>query len=119
MQQKLYRDLTEEEKGDYFTGDVPDTFEVWYVGGLSASAPPEAANRVDALTVALHELGHALGLTSAAAETEIGDYEYDFNPDFVNGAEMAVHTAGSGKTGAPTGAGNMAARTSVSSRNWS
>ena len=68
----------------FFSGAVPATFEAWDAGWAHSGSP--AAGLSDAYTVALHEIGHALGLTSSVADVEASDHEYDFNSDFLYGA---------------------------------
>ena len=98
MQQTLWRDLTATQQTDLFTfgADIPDTFETGYSG--SAIAGGVAVGATDMLSVVLHEVGHALGMSSSnnATDAETGDNDYDFNPDFVFGKTLAAEIADGG-----------------------
>lgn len=78
MQQTLYRDLSSTDKDAGFNGNVPDLMEVTYNGKAFSSAPSEARNYTDMWTVALHEMGHGLGMTGNCASEDVDDGEYDF-----------------------------------------
>jgi hypothetical protein len=73
-----------------FTGSTQNVMEVGYTGSALASQPAVVQNNWDLLTVALHEIGHALGMTSNVATSEVSDGDYDVDPNFVNGANMAI-----------------------------
>ncbi len=95
MGQTLWRDLSATNRADWFNfgAFVPDTFEVGFGGpAIGGSA---AAGRTDLLSVVLHEVGHALGMSSGNNTTvaETNDGDYDFNPLFVLGATLAAETA--------------------------
>ena len=90
MSQTLYRDLIPPNPSTYFSGSVPDLLETAYVG--SAITGTDADGKYDALTVALHEVGHGMGMgwnDIMKAETET-DNDYDVDPNFVDGNSMAV-----------------------------
>jgi hypothetical protein len=90
LQQTLYRDLTGTQQTNWFNGSPPDLLEVGYRGNTVAGAPADAVNGFDLLSTVIHEIGHAVGLTSNVASGEVADGDYDFNTAFVNGAVMSV-----------------------------
>ncbi len=109
MGQVLWRDLTGTQQLDLynFSGSVPETFEVGYVG--NAPVGGTIAGQTDMLSVVLHEVGHALGLSvdnpltqnetgtddnndGVLSATE-GDGDYDFDSDLIAGQSVAVETA--------------------------
>ncbi|RIK86925.1 MAG: hypothetical protein DCC67_02355 [Planctomycetota bacterium] len=61
----------------WVAGYAPETLEIGYVGRPTAADQP-----VDLLTVALHEIGHWLGVNRFSA--------YDINPQFVGGRLMTL-----------------------------
>ena len=90
IQQTLAGDLSNLNKAAYYTGIVPDLLEAGFLGGAVSGGP--ADDRMDAYSVALHELGHILGLINEIAQPESMDGDYDVSPAFVHGATMAVRT---------------------------
>lgn len=95
MQQTLWRDLSAANQAAFFnvaSGTVPATFEAGYEGTALTTAPSAARNNTDLLSVLLHEVGHALGMSSGnnATVTQTGDGDYDFNPAFVNGVNFGA-----------------------------
>ena len=95
--QLLWRDLTPAQQDDWFNHHgpgTPDTFEVSYFG--DAWSGTDADGRHDMLSVVMHEVGHALGMSarnhSTEDETE-GDGDYDFNSGFIFGQTLAAETA--------------------------
>lgn len=95
MQQTLWRDASATQQADWFNGTAHDTFEIGYGGAAFAGAPADARLGVDLLSVALHEIGHALGMSSANTATiaETGDNDYDFNTAFTGGMTLAAEVA--------------------------
>ncbi len=93
MGQTLWRDISSSQQSDWYnsgTSVIPQTFEVGFTGGATSSGG--ANGLTDMLSVVLHEVGHALGM-SAANTTTIGqtnDGDYDFS---VFGQPLAVETA--------------------------
>ncbi len=111
MQQTLWRDLptgsAAGSQGDLFNdfgANIPETFEVGFGGPATGGG---AVGNVDLLSVILHEVGHALGMSflnnSTIAET--GDNDYDFNPDFIVGQSLAAEVADGGNIGHLDGSG--------------
>jgi hypothetical protein len=67
--------------------DTPDAFEVGYRGlAVDGSA---AEGKYDMLSTVLHEIGHALGIRGGATH-ENADDDYDMNPDFLFGENVAA-----------------------------
>lgn len=97
MAQTLWRDLTPTQQTNFynFTGPIPATFEVGFAGTATAGAPAAAQNNIDALTVLFHEVGHALGMSSANNSTvaETGDDDYDLDSVNIFGATLAAEVA--------------------------
>mgnify|MGYP001227891751 CR=1 FL=1 len=136
MQQTLWRDATATQQADWYNGTAQDTFEIGYGGAALAGAPADARLGVDLLTVALHEIGHALGMSSAnnATIAETGDNDYDFDTAFTGGVTLAAEVADGGNiahldgnptlmfpsvgTGFRTGVSTTDALASASGANW-
>ncbi len=94
MTQTLWRDIGGANQADWynFTNPVPDTFEVGFRGAATGGG---AVGNIDMFTLVLHEVGHALGMSSASPGTQNEasiDQDYDFNPNFVFGAALAADT---------------------------
>ncbi|NLE39254.1 MAG: tandem-95 repeat protein [Pirellulaceae bacterium] len=92
MAQTLYRDLSSTNKTAWFNGSPPDLLEVGYRGSALSSAPYEARTYYDMFSIALHEMGHGLGMTSRYASGDTGDYDYDFSSALVWGQTMAAES---------------------------
>ncbi len=87
MQQTLFRDLGPAETG-MFTGNVPAEFEAGFTGSLNIPG----TSTFDLLSVALHEIGHAMGVPGSSSGLADGDY--DVNPALVRNRSMAIRTDG-------------------------
>ena len=84
----LFDDLTGLQKSDYIDWvDAPEALEVGYRGSAVGGGPVPFGS-YDMLSTILHEVGHALGIRSGAAESNDGDY--DINPVFNFGPAMAA-----------------------------
>ena len=97
MGQVLYGSgLSESQQSQFFNGNVPDLLEVGYKG--MAISGGDAAGVRDILSLAFHETGHALGMSSSNDSTvyETLDGDYDYDPAFVGGNEMAAHILSTG-----------------------
>ena len=72
---------------DFYSGSIPLNLNVASVSGENVFADTE-----DLLTVALHEIGHNLGLGNGIAEFEVDktDGDIDIDSNLVQGAEFAV-----------------------------
>lgn len=104
MTQTLFRDLTNAQQTGFYSGNTPDLLEAGFAGVPNGSAPAimQAAGTRDLLTVAVHELGHTIGVGGTiAARQEYGqdgggvgqnDGDYDINPSQVNGNVFAAIT---------------------------
>ena len=98
MQQTVVGDLTDPSKA--FRGDPPDQFEVGYRGTALSSAPSSARNGFDLLTVALHEIGHGLGVPApSSADDETDDGDWDTPPQLLGGTSIGIRTAGDSDQG--------------------
>jgi hypothetical protein len=91
IEQVLWRDLTDSQKANLYNdfGDpdnIPDTFEV----AIRGDSGPEGT--YDMLTVMFHEVGHALGMSQLTI-LETLDGDYDFDPEWVFGSNLAAETA--------------------------
>ena len=88
MHQVLYRDLAGPARNLFYDNVAPEVLEVGYWGNYVG-----ADQGRDALTTAVHELGHILGLSAALPDfnTEVGDGEYNFNIFYTQGLATAVN----------------------------
>jgi len=97
MSQTLWRNLSAANQTNFYnsSGTIPATFEAGFSGSNNGSNPNVAGN-TDMLSVAIHETGHSLGMSSAntATQTETNvDFDYDFDSANVFGATLAARTA--------------------------
>lgn len=98
LQQVLVRDLPINTQNFLYDGDLPDLLEVSYSGDALGTAPALAQTAFDMMTIAMHELGHVLGMLNENQDTstETGDGDFDFDSDFVFGSSMAAEIASGG-----------------------
>jgi hypothetical protein len=99
MQQTLWRDLSGAQQTDFYNNigaAVPDTFEAGFTG--AATAGGGASGLTDMLSVVMHEVGHAIGMSSANNSTvaQTADSDYDFNTAFIFGQTLAAEVADGG-----------------------
>ena len=99
LPQVLYRDLSSTQQSSWFRGNPPQTMEVSYAGLANRSAPSEAREGFDLLSVLLHEMGHALGMTNVVAGPEVSDSDFDFPSQLVHGQQAAARTASAEDSG--------------------
>jgi hypothetical protein len=91
MGQTLYRDLTATQQNAWYNGTVPNLMEVGFQGAANAGAQIliDDNNARDLLTVAVHELGHTVGIGGTQAATnETNDGDYDIPSQLVGGANI-------------------------------
>lgn len=89
MQETIWRDVSAANRTAWFNGTALDVFEVGYQGG---GGP---AGTFDLLSVALHEMGHALGMSAAntATQSQTSDGDYDFSTTLTRGGALAARIA--------------------------
>ena len=92
MRPTFYGDLTEAQQDQWFDGTPPNQLEVSFQGMSNGSAATNG--RIDLLSTALHELGHALGMSSQYLGFETADNDYDLNPDLIGGFTAGATVAG-------------------------
>jgi hypothetical protein len=87
MQQTLVRDLTAEQRSAYYNGNPPDLLEAGYWGNYKGADLGD-----DAFTVALHEIGHILGVHNSLpfSNAELADGDYDFNSSWIHNQSAAA-----------------------------
>lgn len=87
MQQTLVRDLTPQQRSAYYNGSPPELLEAGYYGNYKGADLGD-----DAFSVALHEIGHILGVNDGFPDssTELADNDYDFYPSWVHNASVAA-----------------------------
>ena len=94
MQQTLYGDLSSTDRTAQYNVTVPTVLLEEGYGGF-ATAAGGAQGEIDALTIALHELGHHLGVTNAlpkAVSEFQADNDFDLPASLLAGRVMAVKT---------------------------
>lgn len=96
MFQTHWRDVSEAQREDLyndFDSLIPAMFEVGYSGLAIEGGPAE--NRRDMLSTVFHEIGHALGMSGSnlSTQAETADGDYDFDPIWIAGRQLAVETA--------------------------
>lgn len=96
VSQTLWRNLTSTERTQFYAniGSVPQTFETGFAG-LGNGSDPGTATASDILSVAFHEIGHALGMSASNNSTvsETNDGDYDFESVNVLGTTLAARHA--------------------------
>ena len=90
LTQTRFGDLSAANQSAWYNGSTPAVLEAGFAGGATATAPTAAQNGVDMYSIALHEIGHALGMTTNVAATQTLDGDYDVNPGFVGGFSMGI-----------------------------
>jgi len=83
--------FTADQLSQWFNGTVPEFLEIQCQGYTNATAPAAAKNNFDAWTVLIHEMGHAMGMTTNVAKVEYPDDDYDYDPDLAWGYTMAAN----------------------------
>ena len=106
MAQTIFTDLSAANQAAWYNGSPPTQTEVSYRGTATTGAP---VGSFDLFTSFVHEVGHVLGLshTNMAMPEVQNDagWDFDVDPDFVDGASMAVAANQHGDNpGQPVGA---------------
>lgn len=99
LPQILYRDLTASQQANAYNGQPPELLETSFAGIANSTAPAIARTGHDLLTVALHEIGHTVGLSGPVEGQETSDLDFDVDPRLVGGAKMAIRVADPMDTG--------------------
>ncbi|MDA7888928.1 hypothetical protein N9A86_06060, partial [Akkermansiaceae bacterium] len=88
----LVRDMAPAVRDAMFAPGAPRLLEALYWGTPAEGAPDDAVNKRDMFTYAIHEMGHALGMTGNLTTTaaEIADNDYDLDPLLLNGANAST-----------------------------
>ncbi|MDP6544289.1 MAG: PEP-CTERM sorting domain-containing protein [Phycisphaerae bacterium] len=95
IQQTLFRDLSGANQSSWFSGSTPDLLEVGFRG--SAVGGGAADGHLDIYSTAIHEIGHAVGLTGNVAGGEVDvDGEYDVPAAMVWGTNTNILEAAPG-----------------------
>lgn len=95
LRQSLWGDFLG-PRDDWFnigSANIPNVFEVAFSGTAPITSP--ASGRLDMLSVVMHEIGHALGMSAGnlATQAETLDEDYDIDPIFLFGQSLGVETA--------------------------
>lgn len=78
LQRVVVGDLSESQLAAWYTGTPPPTLETSYAGAAKTSSGSTVRNNYDLYSIALHELGHAVGLSPTVAPLEpLLDSDYD------------------------------------------
>ncbi len=96
MASTIWRDVSASNRAAWFNGTALNEFEVGRTG--NATGGGGAAGLTDMLSVALHEMGHALGMSAAntATQAETADGDYDFSTTLTRGGALAAVIASGG-----------------------
>ncbi len=96
MSSTIWRDVSASNRAAWFNGTALNEFEVGRTG--TATSGGGASGLTDMLSVALHEMGHALGMSAAntATQAETADGDYDFSTTLTRGGALAARTASGG-----------------------
>jgi len=100
MKQILVADLPPSTTALYFEGTPPGQLEVGYSGNFF---PSNNNGEIDLYTIALHEIGHILGMSTnlpSYASEIAGDNTIDFSPGYLDGNFVEAHlfsTTGDGR----------------------
>lgn len=99
MHQILVRDLATPARELYFDGNPPELMETGYWGNARASAPEDARQGIDLLTIAAHEIGHILGLGEnlSTFNVETNDLLYNIEPNLIAGNDAALKVYSEGR----------------------
>jgi len=90
LTQTRYGGLSPANQAAWYNGSPPAVLEAGFAGGATITSPLAAQNGSDMLSVALHEIGHALGMTTNVAAPQTVDGDYDVNPGFVGGFSVGI-----------------------------
>lgn len=96
MTSTIWRDTSATNQANWFNGTALNEFEVGRTG--TATAGGGASGLTDMLSVALHEMGHALGMSSAnnATVAQTADGDYDYSTTLTRGGALAAVVASGG-----------------------
>ena len=83
--QTTVRDLSSADLVDSFSGVPPELLEVGYAGVRANSE-----NTMDLFSVILHEIGHAVGLTTISIGASANDGDFDIPAQFLGGATAGI-----------------------------
>lgn len=93
MASTIWRDVSAGNRTAWFNGTALNEFEVGRTG--NAISGGGATGATDMLSVALHEIGHALGMSAAnnATIAQTNDDDYDFSTTLTRGGALAARVA--------------------------